>query len=57
MIAFNLTRAAAVLHTRTRTATVRTQLIDTPARLAHSAHLAVEDPDRPATQPRRNEPT
>jgi hypothetical protein len=41
-IAFNLTRAAAVLaggrHVRTRTATVRAQLIHTPARLAHSAH-------------------
>jgi hypothetical protein len=42
MISHNLTRAAAVLaggrHARTRTATVRTQLIHTPARLAHSAH-------------------
>jgi hypothetical protein len=42
MIAFNLTRAAAALagcgHARTRTATVRAQLIHTPARLAHSAH-------------------
>jgi len=42
MIAFNLTRAAAVLaggrHTRTRIATVRAQLIHTPARIAHSAH-------------------
>jgi hypothetical protein len=41
-IAHNLTRAAAALagccHTRTRTATVRTQLIHTPARIAHSAH-------------------
>jgi hypothetical protein len=41
-IAFNLTRAAAVLaggrHVRTRTATVRAQLIHTPARIAHSAH-------------------
>ena len=41
-IAFNLTRAAAVLagghHARTRTATVRAQLIHTPARIAHSAH-------------------
>ena len=41
-MAFNLTRAAAVLaggrHIRTRTATVRTQLIHTPARIAHSAH-------------------
>jgi hypothetical protein len=41
-MAFNLTRAAAVLagpgHIRSRTATVRTQLIHTPARLAHSAH-------------------
>jgi len=44
-IAFNLTRAAAVLagtgHARTRTATVRAQLITTPARLAHSAHQQV----------------
>jgi len=42
MMAFNLTRAAAVLagghHARTRTATIRTQLIHTPARIAHSAH-------------------
>ena len=42
MIAHNLTRTAAALaggqHSRTRTATVRTQLIHTPARLAHSAH-------------------
>jgi Transposase DDE domain group 1 len=42
MIAFNLTRAAAVLagagHARTRIATIRAQLIHTPARLAHSAH-------------------
>jgi Transposase DDE domain group 1 len=41
-MAFNLTRAAAVLaggrHVRTRTATVRAQLIHTPARVAHSAH-------------------
>ncbi len=41
-IAFNLTRAAAVLaggrHTRTRTATIRAQLIHTPGRIAHSAH-------------------
>jgi hypothetical protein len=41
-IAHNLTRAAAALaggrHTRTRTATVRAQLIHTPARIAHSAH-------------------
>ena len=41
-IAHNLTRVAAVLagpgHARTRTATVRAQLIHTPARLAHSAH-------------------
>jgi hypothetical protein len=38
----NLTRAAGAMaggrHTRTRTATIRTQLIHTPARLAHSAH-------------------
>jgi hypothetical protein len=42
MMAFNLTRAAAVLagagHARTRTATIRAQLIHTPARVAHSAH-------------------
>jgi hypothetical protein len=41
-MAFNLTRAAAVLagghHVRTRTATVRAQLIHTPARIARSAH-------------------
>jgi hypothetical protein len=41
-IAFNLTRAAAVLagggHTRSRTATARAQLIHAPARLAHSGH-------------------
>ena len=45
MLAHNLTRAAATLaggrHTRARTATVRTQLIHTPARLAHSAHRQV----------------
>jgi hypothetical protein len=44
-IAHNLTRAAAALaggrHRRTRTGTIRTQLIHTPARLAHSAHLQV----------------
>ena len=41
-IAHNLTRAAGTLaggrHARTRTATIRTQLIHTPARIAHSAH-------------------
>jgi hypothetical protein len=41
-IAHNLTRAAGALaggrHTRARTATLRTQLIHTPARVAHSAH-------------------
>ncbi len=41
-IAHNLTRAAGVLagarHTRARTATLRAQLITTPARVAHSAH-------------------
>lgn len=45
MIAHNLTRAAAALaggrHTRARTATVRAQLIATPARIAHSAHRQV----------------
>ena len=44
-IAHNLTRAAAALaggrHTRTRTATIRAQLIHTPARIAHSAHRQV----------------
>jgi hypothetical protein len=44
-IAHNLTRAAGALasrhHTRARTATIRTQLINTPARLAHSAHRLV----------------
>jgi hypothetical protein len=44
-IAHNLTRAAATLaggrHTRTRTATIRTQLIHTPARIAHSAHRQI----------------
>jgi Transposase DDE domain group 1 len=41
-ISHNLTRAAATLaggrHTRARTATIRAQLIATPARIAHSAH-------------------
>jgi hypothetical protein len=41
-IAHNLTRAAGALaggrHVRTRTATIRTQLIHTPARIAHSGH-------------------
>jgi hypothetical protein len=41
-MAFNLTRVAAVLagghHVRTRTATVRAQLVHTPARIARSAH-------------------
>jgi hypothetical protein len=44
-IAHNLTRAAGALaggrHTRSRTQTLRHQLIDTPARLAHSAHQQV----------------
>lgn len=44
-IAHNLTRAAGALaggrHRRTRTATIRTELIHTPARLAHSAHRQV----------------
>jgi hypothetical protein len=44
-IAHNLTRAAGSLassfHARARTATIRTQLINTPARLAHSAHRLV----------------
>ena len=44
-IAHNLTRAAAALaggrHRRSRTTTVRTQLIATPARIAHSAHRQV----------------
>jgi Transposase DDE domain group 1 len=41
-MAHNLTRAAGALaggrHRRTRTATIRAQLIATPARIAHSAH-------------------
>src|SRR6185369_4992764 len=44
-MAHNLTRAAGALaggrHRRTRTATIRAQLIATPARLAHSAHQQV----------------
>jgi Transposase DDE domain group 1 len=44
-ISHNLTRAAAALaggrHRRTRTATIRAQLIATPARIAHSAHRQV----------------
>jgi Transposase DDE domain group 1 len=44
-IAHNLTRAAGALaggrHHRTRGATIRAQLIETPARLAHSAHQQV----------------
>ena len=44
-IAHNLTHAAATLaggrHRRTRTRTIRTQLIATPARIAHSAHRQV----------------
>ena len=44
-IAHNLTRAAGTLaggrHARTRTGTVRRQLIHTPARIAHSAHRQV----------------
>jgi hypothetical protein len=44
-IALNLTRAAGALastfHARARTATIRTQLINTPARLARSAHRLV----------------
>jgi hypothetical protein len=44
-IAHNLTRAAATLagrrHARSRPATVRTQLIHTPARIAHSAQQQV----------------
>jgi DDE family transposase len=44
-IAHNLTRAAATLaggrHTRTRTGTIRAQLIHTPARIAHSAHRQI----------------
>jgi Transposase DDE domain group 1 len=49
-IAHNLTRAAATLagggHTRARTATLRTQLIATPARVARSAHRQVLHPPR-----------
>jgi len=44
-MAHNLTRAAGVLaggqHRRTRTGTIRAQLINTPARIAHSAHRQV----------------
>ena len=44
-ISHNLTRAAATLaagrHARTRTSTIRAQLIHTPARIAHSAHRQV----------------
>ena len=44
-IAHNLTRAAGALaggrHARSRTGTIRTQLIHTPARIAHSAHRQV----------------
>jgi len=44
-MAHNLTRAAGALaggrHRRTRTGTIRAQLIHTPARLAHSAHRQV----------------
>ncbi len=44
-ISHNLTRAAAALaggrHARARTATIRTQLIHTPGRIAHSAHRQV----------------
>ena len=44
-IAHNLTRAAGALagarHTRARTSTVRAQLINTPGRIAHSAHHQV----------------
>jgi hypothetical protein len=44
-IAHNLTRAAGALasrfHARARTGTIRTQLINTPARLARSAHRLV----------------
>jgi hypothetical protein len=45
-ISHNLTRAAGVLagarHTRARTATLRAQLINTPARVAHSAHRQIQ---------------
>jgi Transposase DDE domain group 1 len=44
-IAHNLTRAAGALaggrHARSRTATIRDRLIDTPGRIAHSAHQQV----------------
>jgi hypothetical protein len=44
-IAHNLTRAAGALaggrHRHARTATVRAQLIATPARIAHSAHRQI----------------
>jgi Transposase DDE domain group 1 len=45
-ISHNLTRAAGVLagarHTRARSATLRAQLINTPARVAHSAHRQIQ---------------
>jgi Transposase DDE domain group 1 len=45
-IAHNLTRAAGVLaggtHARARAATLRTQLIHTPGRVAHSAHRQIQ---------------
>ena len=56
-IAFNLTRAAGCLasafHARATTGTIRAQLIDVPARLAHSArklrmHLPTSWPWEPA---------
>jgi hypothetical protein len=44
-MAHNLTRAAGALaggrHRRARTSSLRTQLVTTPARLAHSAHRQV----------------
>jgi hypothetical protein len=44
-IAHNLTRAAGALasrfHARARTGTIRAQLINIPARLAHSAHRLI----------------
>jgi hypothetical protein len=61
-IAHNLTRAAGALaggrHTRARTATLRTQLIHTPARVAHSAHHQTLHLPRVAlgTRPRRTVP-
>ena len=59
-IAHNLTRAAGALastrHARARTATIRTQLINTPGRLARSAHhLVLHLPRRWPWEPSLNQ--